>query len=227
MQRSILIVLTSHDRLGGTGRATGFWLEELATPYYRFREAGFAVTLASPAGGRPPMDPGSAAPEHQGEAGARFLADAEAQAALSATLTLDAVDPAGFDAIFYPGGHGPLWDLVEDPRSIALIEGFWAAGKPVAAVCHGPIVLAGARDATGAPIVRGRAVAGFSDAEEAAVGLTAVVPHSVEAVLRRLGGAYAAGPAFAPFARRDGLLVTGQNPASSGEVARLLLAALG
>ncbi len=226
MAHRILIVLTSHDQLGETGENTGFWLEELAEPYYRFKDAGCEVTLASPKGGRPPMDPRSAGEEHRTETTGRFLADPEAQAALDRTVPLAEVDPAGFDAVFYPGGHGPLWDLADDHRSIRLIESFWAAEKPVAAVCHGPIALANARTRDGAPIVQGRRVAGFSNTEEAAVELSGVVPLSVEDVLRERGGQYAKEADFAPFAVSDGNLITGQNPASSARVAELLLEAL-
>jgi putative intracellular protease/amidase len=222
----ILMVLTSHDRLGDTGRKTGFWLEELAAPYYVFRDAGAEVVLVSPKGGRPPLDPKSAEPDFQTDATRRFEADAAAMAALAETGRLDAVDPAGFDAVFYPGGHGPLWDLAEDPASIRLIETTLAAGKPVALVCHAPGVLRQARAADGTPLVAGRPVTGFTNTEEAAVGLTEVVPFLVEDALKRNGGLYAQGADWAPFVVADGLLITGQNPASSGPAAERLLAQL-
>jgi putative intracellular protease/amidase len=222
----ILMVLTSHDRLGDTGRKTGFWLEELAAPYYVFRDAGAEVVLVSPKGGRPPLDPKSAEPDFQTDATRRFEADAAAMAALAETGRLDAVDPAGFDAVFYPGGHGPLWDLAEDPASIRLIETTLAAGKPVALVCHAPGVLRQARATDGTPLVAGRPVTGFTNTEEAAVGLTEVVPFLVEDALKRNGGLYAQGADWAPFVVADGLLITGQNPASSGPAAERLLAQL-
>lgn len=226
MSKKVLIVLTSHDRLGDTGKATGFWLEELAVPYHRFKEAGFDITLASPEGGRPPVDPGSASEFQNNEATRRFVEDPQAQERLSATARLVDIDVSEYDAVFYPGGHGPLWDLVNDKASIKVIEQAWSAGKPVAAVCHGPIALVNAKDASGQPIVRDRDVAGFSNSEEAAVGLTDVVPLSVEDELKAHGGNYAKADDFAPFAVRDGQLITGQNPASSNRVAELLIAAL-
>lgn len=225
-QSQILIVLTSHDRLGETDSKTGFWLEELAAPYYRFLEAGYALTLASPKGGEPPLDPKSDAPDFQTDATRRFRADAEAMRALGQTKTLAAVDAADFDAVFYPGGHGPLWDLVDDADSVRLIEAFWAQEKPVAAVCHGPIVLRDARDAAGRPIVAGRRVTAFTNAEEEAVGLTTIVPVSVEDALRAAGGVFTHVDAFAPFAVADGLLITGQNPASSFAAADRLVGSL-
>src|SRR5690554_4844773 len=180
MSKRILMVLTSHDRLGDTGEPTGFWLEELAAPYYACLDAGTVVTLASPKGGKPPLDPKSDAEESQTEATRRFQQDAQAQQALANTRKLSEVSADDFDAIFYPGGHGPLWDLVDDRDSIRLIEAFWAQQKPVAAVCHAPIVLLEARDADGEPILRGRRVTGFTNGEEDAVGLTEVVPRLVE-----------------------------------------------
>jgi putative intracellular protease/amidase len=219
----VLIVLTSHDQLGNTGRKTGFWLEELAAPYYRFKEAGAEIVLASPQGGRPPLDPKSNEPDFQTELTRRFEADAEAMAQLSATVRLDAVSQADFDTVFYPGGHGPLWDLAEDRHSIALIESFLAAGKPVALVCHAPGVLRHARTPDGRPVVEGKRVTGFTNTEEAAVGLTDVVPFLVEDELKAKGGIYSKGEDWASYVVRDGLLITGQNPGSSAETAAALL----
>jgi putative intracellular protease/amidase len=221
----ILIVLTSHDTLGNTNKKTGFWLEELATPYYVFRDAGAAVTLASPKGGAPPVDPASQAETAQTPATRRLEADDAAQAALAHTLKLTDVTPTSFDAVFYPGGHGPLWDLAEDPKSIALIKAFYTAGKPVAAVCHGPAVFR-RTEIDGQPLVQGRRVTGFSDTEEQAVGLTSVVPFRVEDELRRLGGLYEKAADWQSFAITDGRLITGQNPASSKAVADALVASL-
>jgi len=219
----ILIVLTSHDQLGDTGHKTGFWLEELAAPYYVFKDAGAALTLASPLGGQPPLDPKSDAPDAQTDDTRRFRADPEAGAALAATHKLSQVDVADYDAVFYPGGHGPLWDLAEDPVSIGLIEAAIADGKPVAVVCHAPGVLRHVKDGEGAPLVRGKAVTGFSNTEEAAVQLTEVVPFLVEDMLREAGGLYERGPDWGPHVAADGLLITGQNPASSALAAQALL----
>ena len=221
----IIIVLTSHDRLGDTGHKTGFWLEEFAAPYYAFKDAGAKVTLASPQGGQPPLDPRSDDPAAQTESTRRFKDDDAAQEALAHTEILESLNAADFDAIFYAGGHGPLWDLAEDEASIALIEAFWTNGKPVAAVCHGPGVLRHAK-ADGAPLVKGRNVTGFSDSEEAAVGLTKIVPFLVEDELKRLGGIYHKGPDWGPFIQTDGKLITGQNPASSTAVALAVIALL-
>lgn len=226
MTQRILMVLTSHDRLGDTGEPTGFWLEELAAPYYACRDAGVEVVLASPAGGQPPLDPKSDAEESQTEATRRFKQDPEAQRQLASTHRLADVSADDFDAVFYPGGHGPLWDLVDDRDSIRLIEAFWAQQKPVAAVCHAPIVLLEARDADGEPILRGRRVTGFTNGEEDAVGLTEVVPRLVEDALKAAGGDYSRADDFVPYTCRDGRLITGQNPASSEPVARVLLEAL-
>ena len=220
---NILIVLTSHDTLGNTGRKTGFWLEEFAAPYYAFVDAGAKVTLASPAGGQPPLDPKSDDPDAQTDDTRRFRQDADAQRQLAATLRLAQVQAADYDAVFYPGGHGPLWDLAEDSNSVALIETMLAAGKPVAAVCHAPGVLRHAKTADGKPLVQGRQVTGFSNAEEAAVQLSDVVPFLVEDELKQLGGQYTSGPDWQPHMVGDGLLVTGQNPASSVGVAQALL----
>lgn len=219
----ILIVLTSHDTLGNTGRKTGFWLEEFAAPYYAFVDAGATVTLASPKGGQPPLDPKSDDPEAQTDATRRFRQDTEAQRVLASTRRLADVQAADYDAVFYPGGHGPLWDLAEDTKSVGLIETMLAAGKPVSAVCHAPGVLRHAKTADGKPLVQGRQVTGFSNAEEAAVQLTDVVPFLVEDELSRLGGLYSSGPDWQPYVVSDGLLVTGQNPASSVGVAEALL----
>jgi len=219
----ILIVLTSHDKLGNTGKPTGFWLEEFAAPYYVFRDAGAELTLASPKGGQPPLDPKSDQPDAQTKATARFRADAAAQAALATTRRLATLTAADFDAVFYPGGHGPLWDLAEDKHSRALIEAFYAAGKPVSAVCHAPAVLRDATDAQGQALVKGKRVTGFSNSEESAVQLTEVVPFLVEDMLKAKGGVYACGPDWQSFTAADGLLITGQNPASSEAAARLVL----
>ena len=223
MDKKILMVLTSHDQLGDTGQKTGFWLEEFAAPYYVFKDAGASVTLASPKGGQPPLDPKSVLPESQTAATRRFDADPDALAQLADTLKLGEVDAADYDAVFYPGGHGPLWDLASDRDSIRLIEDFWVQDKPVAAVCHAPIVLMEARDRAGDPIVKGRRVTGFTNNEEAAVGLTDVVPLLVEDTLIQRGADYAKTDNFAPFTRQDGKLITGQNPASSEPVAALVL----
>src|SRR5690554_7953567 len=226
MTQRILMVLTSHDRLGDTGEPTGFWLEELAAPYYACRDAGVEVVLASPAGGQPPLDPKSDAEESQTEATRRFKQDPEAQRQLASTHRLADVSADDFDAVFYPGGHGPLWDLVDDRDSIRLIEAFWAQQKPVSAVCHAPIVLLHARDPQGEPIIRNRQVTGFTNEEEDAVGLTDVVPHLVEDALIAGGAHYSKAGVFAPYTRQDGWLITGQNPPSSEPVAQLLLKAL-
>lgn len=223
---NILMVLTSHDRLGDTGRKTGFWLEEFAAPYYALKDAGATLTLVSPLGGQPPLDPKSDEPESQTAATVRFKADTAAQAALAATGRLADVSAADFDAVFYPGGHGPLWDLAEDRASIALIETMAGAGKPVATVCHAPGVLRHAKAADGTPLVRGKRVTGFTNSEEDAVGLSQVVPFLVEDMLKEQGGVYAKGPDWAPFVQTDGLLITGQNPASSEAVAAALLSLL-
>ncbi|WGG49846.1 type 1 glutamine amidotransferase domain-containing protein [Rugamonas sp. DEMB1] len=223
---NILMVLTSHDKLGDTGHKTGFWLEEFAAPYYTLQDAGAKLTLVSPLGGQPPLDPKSDAPESQTAATARFKADPAAQAALASTGKLADVAAADFDAVFYPGGHGPLWDLAEDRASIALIEAMLAAGKPVAAVCHAPGVLRHAKAADGTPLVRGKRVTGFTNSEEEAVGLSAVVPFLVEDMLKERGGVYSKSADWQSYVQTDGLLVTGQNPASSEAAAAALLALL-
>jgi len=219
----VLIVLTSHDQLGDTGRKTGFWLEELAAPYYAFKDAGAEIVLASPKGGQPPLDPKSNEPAFQTAETRRFEADAEANAQLAATVRLDSVDQSGFDTVFYPGGHGPLWDLAEDRASVALIEAFLVAGKPVALVCHAPGVLRHARTPEGRPLVEGKQVTGFSNTEEDGVELTAIVPFLVEDELKAQGGLYTKGPDWSPYVVGDGLLITGQNPASSAPTAQRLI----
>jgi len=218
----ILMVLTSHDQLGNTGRKTGFWLEEFAAPYYVFRDAGLQVTLASPKGGQPPIDPTSDLPENQTPAMTRFKQDPEAQKALSQTLKLSNMSSEDFDAVFYPGGHGPMWDLADDPDSIALIESFYNSDKLVAAVCHAPAVLHRVMY-NGSSIVNGKRVTGFTNSEEEAVHLTKVVPFLVEDELKRLGGLYEKAADWESFVIVDDRLVTGQNPASSTAGAKALL----
>lgn len=222
----ILMVLTSHDELGTTGKKTGFWLEELAAPYYAFLDAGAKITLASPKGGQPPLDPKSDEPDSQTDETRRFHADSAAQAVLASTVKLDTVDQAAFDAVFYPGGHGPLWDLANDKHSISLIEQTLQAGKPVALVCHAPGVLRDVKNADGTPLVKGKKVTGFTNSEEEGVGLTEVVPFLVEDVLKQNGGLYSRGDDWQSYTVQDGLLITGQNPGSSAETAKVLLASL-
>jgi len=222
----ILMVLTSHDELGNTGRKTGFWLEELAAPYYTFKNAGAEITLASPKGGQPPLDPKSNEPANQTDDTRRFEADREATAALAATVKLSDVSQADFDTVFYPGGHGPMWDLAEDAKSIDLIESFLAAGKPVALVCHAPGVLRHVKTPAGRPLVEGKKVTGFANSEEEAVGLTDIVPFLVEDELKALGGIYSRGPDWGSYVLQDGLLITGQNPGSSPAAARALMDAM-
>ena len=219
----LLMVLTSHDRLGETGKKTGFWLEEFAAPYYVFRDAGATVVLASPAGGQPPIDPVSDQPDAQSADTARFRQDMPAQQALANTQKLETIDSTQFDAVFYPGGHGPLWDLAEERVSIDLIENFYANGKPVGAVCHAPGVLRHVKKPDGTPLVAGKRVTGFSNSEEEAVGLTDVVPFLVEDVLKSLGGCYEKTDDWGVYTLTDGHLVTGQNPASSAAAAEELL----
>jgi putative intracellular protease/amidase len=218
----ILMVLTSHDILGNTGRKTGFWLEEGAAPYFVFRDAGVELTLASPKGGQPPIDPKSDLPENQTAAMARFKKDPTAQKDFANTRILADMRSENFDTIFYVGGHGPMWDLVDNKTSIALIESFYDSGKPVAAVCHSPAVFHLAKH-RGEPLVKGKRVTGFTNEEEQAVNLTHVVPFLVEDELTRVGGIFQKVPAWGPFAIVDGRLVTGQNPASSTAAARALL----
>ncbi len=220
---NILMVLTSHDQLGDTGKKTGFWLEEFAAPYYVLKDAGAKLTVVSPLGGQPPLDPKSDEPDAQTEATKRFKADTDAQAVLASTGKLADVDAQAFDAVFYPGGHGPLWDLAEDPASIKLIETLAAAGKPVAAVCHAPGVLRHVKGADGNPLVKGKRVTGFTNTEEEAVGLTHIVPFLVEDMLKKNGGEYSKGADWSSYVLTDGKLVTGQNPASSEAAAEALL----
>ena len=219
----ILMVLTSHDQLGNTGRKTGFWLEELAAPYYAFKDAGVELVLASPKGGKPPLDPKSNEPDFQTDLTRRFEADSAALAALANTVKLKDVSHDGFDAVFYPGGHGPMWDLAEDQNSIGLIESTVAAGKPVALVCHAPGVLRHVKGPDGKPLVAGKKVTGFTNTEEEAVGLTKVVPFLVEDELKAKGGIYSKGGDWQSYVLEDGLLLTGQNPASSGPAAKVLI----
>jgi len=219
----ILMVLTSHDELGNTGNKTGFWLEEFAAPYYAFTDAGAEVVLASPAGGQPPLDPKSDLAEFQTELTQRFKADTAAQQALANTVKLETVTQDAFDTVFYPGGHGPLWDLAESAQSIGLIESFDRAGKPIGFVCHAPGVLRHVKGADGQPLIKGRQVTGFTNGEEAAVELTDVVPFLIEDEFKALGAHYQKGPDWAPFVLEDGNLITGQNPASSEAVANALL----
>jgi putative intracellular protease/amidase len=222
----VLIVLTSHDQLGDTGRKTGFWLEELAAPYYRFRDAGWDVTLTSPKGGRAPLDPKSNEPNFQTDQTRRFEADVEAEAQLGATVRLDSVSADDYDTVFYPGGHGPLWDLAEDQNSVKLIEQILAAGKPLAMVCHAPGALRHAKTADGTALVAGRRVTGFTNGEEEFMGLTKVVPFLVEDDLIALGAEFSKVDNFEPYVVTDGLLITGQNPASSGPAAEKLISSV-
>jgi putative intracellular protease/amidase len=222
----ILIVLTSHDKLGNTGEKTGFWLEEFAAPYYVFKDAGAEITLASPLGGQPPLDPKSDLADFQTDSTRRFKTDSAAQKVLASTLKLAKVSATDFDAVFYPGGHGPLWDLAEDPASIALIEALLTAGKPVAAVCHAPAVLRHPKTSDGVSVVKGKTVTGFTNSEEEAVGLTDVVPFLVEDMLKKNGGEYSKQADWHPHVVSDGHLITGQNPASSEPAAKALLVML-
>jgi putative intracellular protease/amidase len=223
----VAMVLTSHDKLGDTGKPTGFWLEEFAAPYYVLKDAGVELTLASPAGGQPPLDPKSDAADAQTEATRRFRSDPAAQAALAHTVTLESLVADDFDALFYPGGHGPMWDLAEHAHSIRLIETMLAAEKPAALVCHAPGALRHVKRADVASMAQGKAVTGFTNTEEAAVGLTDVVPFLVEDMLTQEGGRYSKAGDWQPYVLRDGLLITGQNPASSEPAARELLHQLG
>lgn len=220
---NILMVLTSHDALGDTGKKTGFWLEEFAAPYYVLADAGATIKLASPKGGQPPLDPKSDAADAQTDDTRRFKGDAAAQTALARTMKLTDLIPNAYDAVFFPGGHGPLWDLAEDPDSIHLIEHFAAGGRPIGAVCHAPAVFRRTKAADGRPLVFGRNVTGFTNTEEAAAGLTDVVPFLVEDMLVANGGVYSKGADWAPHVVVDGNLVTGQNPASSKAAAEALL----
>ncbi len=219
----ILMVLTSHSQLGNTGQKTGFWIEEFAAPYYTFSDAGVEITLASPLGGQPPIDPKSESPESQTPATKRFNLDKELKEKLAHTVKLSTVSQSNFDAVFYPGGHGPLWDLANDENSIALIENFLKHDKPVALVCHAPGVLIHVKVKKDVPVVKGKNVTGFSNSEEAGAKLTKVVPFLLEDEIIKLGGKYSKGPDWQSYVLKDGLLITGQNPASSKEAAILLL----
>lgn len=219
----IVMVLTSNGRLGNTGQKTGLWLEELAAPYYVFKDNDIQVTLASPAGGQPPIDPKSEEAEAQTEATRRFQEDADAQELLANTLRLETIDPEEFDAIFYPGGHGPLWDLAEDDNSISIIESFFAREKPIGCVCHGPAVLLHAKGPDGFPLVKGKRVTGFTNREENWVQLSEVVPFMIEDMLSNKGGLFSKGNAWKSHIEVDGNLVTGQNPASSKAAAEAIV----
>jgi putative intracellular protease/amidase len=222
---NILMILTSHDQLGDTGEKTGFWLEEFAAPYYVLKDAGAQITLASPKGGQPPLDPKSDAPDAQTDATKRFKADEAAQEALATTELLSTIKAEDYDAVFYPGGHGPLWDLAEDADSIRLIEHFAQLDRPIGAVCHAPAIFKHTKSGD-KPFVAGKKVTGFSNSEEDAVGLTHIVPFLVEDMLKSRGGVYLSGDDWASFVTTDGKLVTGQNPASSEAAAQKLLALL-
>ena len=222
-QKEILVVLTSHSDLGNTGNKTGFWIEEFTTPYYYMVDNGANVTLASPDGGQPPIDPTSDKPENQTESTKRFKNDEALQEKLSKTHKLSEVSAKEYDAVFYPGGHGPLWDLAESEFSARLIESFYNADKPVAFVCHAPAALKKVKDASGEPLVKGKKVTGFTNSEEEQAGLTEVVPFLVEDMLKDNGGIYSKTSDYEEYALEDGLLITGQNPASSQKVAELLL----
>lgn len=223
---NILMVLTSHDQLGDTGKRTGFWLDEFAAPYYVFKDAGATITLASPKGGQPPLDPSSDTADAQTDATKRFKADDAAQKVLAHTERLASVSADGFNAIFFPGGHGPLWDLAEDADGTALIEAFASNDRPIGAVCHAPAVFRHPKGKDGKPLVSGKTVTGFTNTEEEGVGLTKIVPFLVEDMLKANGGNYRKGDDWASFVVSDGKLVTGQNPASSAEAARQLMALL-
>lgn len=222
----ILIVLTSHSALGNTGEKTGFWIEEFAAPYYVLADAGAIITIASPDGGQPPVDPKSEAADAQTAATRRFYADLDAIDKVANTIKLSDINKDDYDAVFYPGGHGPLWDLANDINSIALIEGFYNTQKPVAFVCHAPAALVKVKAENGQPLVKGKKLTGFSDTEEEAVGLTKVVPFLLEDELKKLGAHYSKGADWSSYTVQDGLLITGQNPASSEAVAKLLLKTL-
>ncbi|WP_271405328.1 type 1 glutamine amidotransferase domain-containing protein [Tenacibaculum soleae] len=224
--KKVLFVLTSHENLGDTGHKTGFWIEEFAAPYYSLKDKGVEITLASPKGGQPPIDPNSAAENAATEATKRFDNDKETQAVLAKTLKLTEVNEADYDAVFYPGGHGPLWDLSEDENSIVLIESFYKNNKPVAAVCHAPAIFKNTKGTDGKPLVNGKKVTGFTNSEEAAVKLTRVVPFLVEDMLKASGGLFTRGSDWQPYVVEDGNLITGQNPASSELVAQKLFVKL-
>jgi putative intracellular protease/amidase len=222
----ILMVLTSHDQLGDTGKKTGFWLEEFAAPYYVFKDAGAEVTLASPKGGQPPLDPTSDAEDAQTEATRRFKSDSAAQEALSRTALLSTISADDYDAVFFPGGHGPMWDLAEDAHSAALIAAFAAKDRPIGAVCHAPAMFKNTKTPEGEPFVAGRKVTGFTNSEEEGAGLTQIVPFLLENMLTDHGALYSKGEDWSPYVVTDGKLVTGQNPASSEEAARRVLSLL-
>ncbi|MEO6903520.1 MAG: type 1 glutamine amidotransferase domain-containing protein [Bacteroidia bacterium] len=219
----ILIVLTSHSALGDTGKKTGFWVEEFASPYYVFVDSGAEVTMASPLGGQPPVDPKSEEGDAQTASTERFYRDNEAMYQMANTIKLSDIKPADYDAVFYPGGHGPLWDLANDKNSIKLIEDFYNLQKPISFVCHAPSALLKAKAENGEPLVKGKKVTGFSDTEEDAVGLTKVVPFLLEDELKKLGAHYSKAADWNSYTQNDGLLITGQNPGSSEAVAKLLL----
>jgi putative intracellular protease/amidase len=222
----IVMILTSHSELGNTGKKTGFWIEEFAAPYYVFIDAGASVTIASPKGGQPPIDPSSDTAENQTPAVIRFKADKKLQKMLSETHLLSSISSVDYDAIFYPGGHGPLWDLTNDADSIKLIKQFWNSKKPIAAVCHAPSVLLNVKDDEGTYLVKGKNVTGFTNSEEEAVGLTEVVPFLLENELKNKGGIYSKKEDWAAYIVKDGMLITGQNPASSEATAKELLSIL-
>ena len=226
MNMKILIVLTSHSALGDTGKKTGFWIEEFASPYYVLVDAGALITIASPAGGQPPVDPKSEEIDAQTQSTQRFYKDSKAIYQVANTLKLSSIKPDDYDAVFYPGGHGPLWDLANDKNSIKLIEDFYNMQKPIAFVCHAPSALLKAKTENGEPLVKGKKVTGFTDTEEEAVGLTKVVPFLLEDELKNLGAHYSKGNDWSIYTQHDGLLITGQNPASSEAVAKLLLKVL-
>ena len=221
--KKVLFVLTSHEDLGNTGEKTGFWIEEFAAPYYMLKEEGIEITLASPKGGQPPIDPKSNEPDFQTPTTVRFNEDRETQEVLSNTVKLETANQRDFDAVFYPGGHGPMWDLAEDKNSIALIEDFYNNNKTVAAVCHAPAVFKNTKNTDGTPLVKGKKVTGFTNGEEDAVQLTSVVPFLIEDMMKENGAIYSKKADWNPYAVEDGLLITGQNPASSVLVAEILL----
>lgn len=222
----VLIVLTSHSDLGGTGKKTGFWIEEFAAPYYVFVDGGAEITIASPLGGQPPIDPSSEAPDAQTPATERFFKDFDAIDKVAYSYKLSEINAANYDAVFYPGGHGPLWDLANDETSITLIQEFYNTQKPIAFVCHAPAALVNVKTENGQPLVKDKNVTGFSNTEEEAVKLTDVVPYLLEDELKKLGARYSKAADWASYTQQDGLLITGQNPASSAEVAKLLLQTL-
>ena len=222
----VLFVLTSHSDLGNSGKKTGFWIEEFAAPYYVMSDAGVQLTIASPKGGQPPVDPSSEKPDAQTQATRRFDDDPDLKQKLTHSSKLSEVNQADYDAVFYPGGHGPMWDLANDADSIALIEEFYKNNKPVSFVCHAPAALVKVKAANGEPLVKGKAVTGFSNIEEEAVQLTSIVPFLLEDELKKLGGKYSSGSPWESYVQQDGLLITGQNPGSSEAVAHLLVKTL-